>query len=109
MNKKKVKSIRKQIISGYSRVILVMCLLVVISLVSLVQVGRDYRIVASNRNNQADTKSALAKHYEWREQLTESLQNGTPFTGSLDPNACLLGKWKMPEEWRRYWIFPIML
>lgn len=93
MNKKKVKSIRKQIISGYSRVILVMCLLVVISLVSLVQVGRDYRIVASNRNNQADTKSALAKHYEWREQLTESLQNGTPFTGSLDPNACLLGKW----------------
>ena len=43
MNKKKVKSIRKQIISGYSRVILVMCLLVVISLVSLVQVGRDYR------------------------------------------------------------------
>ena len=38
MNKKKVKSIRKQIMSGYSRVILVMCLLVVISLVSLVQV-----------------------------------------------------------------------
>lgn len=93
MKKKKVKSIRKQIISGYSRVILVMCLLVVISLVSLVQVNRDYRMVSQNRNNQADTKSALAKHYEWLELFNESILNGTEFTGSLDHNTCLLGKW----------------
>lgn len=93
MNKKKVKSIRKQIISGYSRVIMVMCLLVVISLVSLIQVNRNYRIVSQNRNNQADTKSALAKHYEWLESYNESIQNGTEFTGSLDHTTCLLGKW----------------
>ena len=63
MKEKKVKSIRKQILSGYSRVIWVMCLLVIISLISLMQVNKDYHVVSNNRNNQADTQSALAKHY----------------------------------------------
>ncbi len=93
MKEKKVKSIRKQILSGYSRVIWVMCLLVIISLISLMQVNKDYHVVSNNRNNQADTQSALAKHYEWMEMYNESLQNGTSFSGSLDPNTCLLGKW----------------
>lgn len=93
MKEKKVKSIRKQILSGYSRVIWVMCLLVIISLISLIQVNKDYHIVSNNRNNQADTQSALAKHYEWMELYSASLQNGTSFSGSLDPNTCLLGKW----------------
>lgn len=93
MKEKKVKSIRKQILSGYSRVIWVMCLLVIISLISLIQVNKDYHVVSNNRNNQADTQSALAKHYEWMEMYNESLQNGTSFSGSLDPNTCLLGKW----------------
>ena len=82
--KKKIKSIRRQIISGYSKVILVMCLLVAVSLISLTRVSRDYHVVSNNRNNQADTQSALAKHYEWLETYTESIQNGTQFTGSLD-------------------------
>lgn len=93
MKEKKVKSIRKQILSGYSRVIWVMCLLVIISLISLMQVNKDYHVVSNNRNNQADTQSALAKHYEWMEMYNVSLQNGTTFSGSLDPNTCLLGKW----------------
>ena len=91
--KKKIKSIRRQIISGYSKVILVMCLLVAVSLISLTRVSRDYHVVSNNRNNQADTQSALAKHYVWLETYTESIQNGTQFTGSLDYNTCLLGKW----------------
>ena len=77
MKEKKVKSIRKQILSGYSRVIWVMCLLVIISLISLMQVNKDYHVVSNNRNNQADTQSALAKHYEWMEMYNVSLQNGT--------------------------------
>lgn len=93
MKKKKVNSIRKQILTGYKRVILVMCLLVVISLISLVQIGRDYHVVSDNRDHQADTQSALAKHYEWLEMYKESIQNGTDFKGSLDPTTCLLGKW----------------
>ena len=91
MKKKKVNSIRKQILSGYRHVILVMCLLVVVSLVSLIQISRDYRTVSSNRNNQAATQSALAKHYEWLEMFNQSILNGTEFEGSLDYNTCLLG------------------
>ncbi len=93
MKKKKVNSIRKQILSGYRHVILVMCLLVVVSLVSLIQISRDYRVVSSNRDNQAATQTALAKHYEWLELFNESILNGTEFEGSLDYNTCLLGQW----------------
>lgn len=93
MKKKKVNSIRKQILSGYRHVILVMCLLVAVSLISLIQISRDYRVVSSNRDNEAATQSALAKHYEWLELYNESILNGTEFTGSLDYNTCLLGQW----------------
>ena len=70
-----------------------MCLLVVISLISLIRISQDYRVVSNNRNNQADTQSALAKHYEWLEQFNESILNGVEFKGSLDHKTCLLGKW----------------
>ena len=93
MKKKKINSIRKQILSGYRHVILVMCLLVAVSLVSLIQISRNYRVVSNNRDNQAATQSALAKHYEWLEMYNESIVNGTEFKGSLDYNTCLLGQW----------------
>lgn len=93
MKKKKNNSIRKQILSGYRHVILVMCLLVAVSLISLIQISRNYRVVSNNRDNQAATQSALAKHYEWLEMYNESILNGTEFKGSLDYNTCLLGQW----------------
>lgn len=91
--KKRVNSIRKQIMTGYGRVIMIMFLLVAVSLISLLQIGRDYRVVSENRNNQAATQSALAKHYQWLEMFQESILDGAEFQGSLDYNTCLLGKW----------------
>lgn len=70
-----------------------MCLLVAVSLISLIQISRNYRVVSNNRDNQAATQSALAKHYEWLEMYNESIVNGTEFKGSLDYNTCLLGQW----------------
>lgn len=70
-----------------------MCLLVAVSLISLIQISRNYRVVSNNRDNQAATQSALAKHYEWLEMYNESILNGTEFKGSLDYNTCLLGQW----------------
>ncbi len=90
---KKDKSVRKQILLGYSRIILVMILLVILSLCSLMLINKNYHEVSSNRDNQASTQSALAKHYEWLESFSESIQNGTEFKGSLDHNNCLLGQW----------------
>lgn len=91
--KKKVNSIRKQIMSGYIQVILIMFVLVAVSLISLIQISRDYRVVSDNRDNQAATQTALAMHYQWRELLQESIVEGTDFQGSLDSKACLLGRW----------------
>ena len=87
------RSIRKQIISGYSRIILLMFFLVVLVIASLVQIRQSYQKVSRNRDNQASTQAALAKHYEWLEMLNESIQSGNSFRGSLDHNTCLLGKW----------------
>ena len=90
---KKDKSIRKQILLGYSRIILVMILLVVLSLLSLMQISRNYNKVSNDYKNQANTQAALAKHYEWLDLFSESIQYGTEFKGSLDFNTCLLGQW----------------
>ena len=91
--KKRSNSIRKQIMLGYSRIILVVFLLVALLLVSLFLIRRDYRAVSRSQDNRASTQAALAKHYEWLELFSESLQDGSTFQGSLDHNTCLLGQW----------------
>ncbi len=91
--KKGSRTIRQQIFSGYSRIILLMFCLVALVLVSLVQIRNDYRAVSNNRDNQASTQSALAKHYAWLEEFNESIQNASTFQGSLDHTTCLLGQW----------------
>jgi len=91
--KKKSRSIRTQIMRGYSRIILVMFLLVVLLILALFQIRQDYLAVSRNQSNQASTQTALAKHYQWLEMLSESIQDGIPFQGSLDSYTCLLGKW----------------
>jgi len=70
-----------------------MCLLVAVSLISLMQINKDYRKVSDNRSNQVSTQNILTKHYEWLEKLNESIQEGIEFSGSLDHNTCLLGQW----------------
>ena len=91
--KKESRTIRQQIFSGYSRIILLMFCLVALVLASLVQIRNDYRAVSNNRDNQASTQSALAKHYAWLEEFNESIQNASTFQGSLDHTTCLLGQW----------------
>lgn len=96
--KNKVKSVRQQILSGYLMIILVMCLLVALSLLSLMGINWNYQKVSNNRNNQASTQTALTKHYEWLELFNESIQNGMEFKGSLNHTSCLLGKWIAQTE-----------
>ncbi|MDE7243097.1 MAG: CZB domain-containing protein, partial [Oscillospiraceae bacterium] len=91
--KKGSNSIRKQIMSGYFRIIVAVFLLVALLLISLFQIRQRYQSVSRSEANRASTLSALAKHYEWLELLSESIQEGTIFEGSLDPNTCLLGQW----------------
>lgn len=89
----KSKSLQKQIMLGYSRIILVVFLLIALVLASLFLIRRDYLAVSRNQDNRASTLTALAKHHEWIELLSESLQEGSTFQGSLDHNTCVLGQW----------------
>ena len=40
----------------------------------------------------------LSAHNDWRHALSETVYNGTAFTGSLDPATCALGAWLNGEE-----------
>ena len=91
--KKEKNSIRKQILSGYLRIIIAVFLLVAVLLVSLFQIRQKYLSVSRSEENRASTMAALSKHYEWLELLSESIQEGTIFGGSLDPTSCTLGQW----------------
>ena len=46
----------------------------------------------------ASIASILNAHYIWRHSLSESVYSGEPFTGSLDPGTCALGKWLESDE-----------
>ncbi|MCI8844612.1 MAG: HAMP domain-containing protein [Oscillospiraceae bacterium] len=99
--KKGSRSIRHQIFSGYSRIIVLMFCMVALMIVSLVQIQKDYRAVTGNQSNQASTQAALAKHYAWLEQLNKSIQDGSTFQGGLSHTACILGQWSAsvsPED-----------
>ncbi len=38
-------------------------------------------------------QTAETAHYKWSANLSHALYAGTEFTGSVDPTACILGKW----------------
>lgn len=92
--KKTVKnSLKKQISSGYITIVAVMLVLFLASLAYLYVIYNSYQDVAQNRSDQSSTQEAVAAHYQWVENLSSSIQTGQPFTGSLDPATCSLGKW----------------
>jgi len=55
---------------------------------NMVELNRQY----------GDFNDILGKHYMWRNVITESVLNGAEFTGSIDPDTCVLGKWLNSEN-----------
>jgi methyl-accepting chemotaxis protein len=50
------------------------------------------------QNRVTGISNVLNAHYIWRQGLTETVLTGSEFKGSLDPNACALGKWLQSPE-----------
>ena len=46
----------------------------------------------------ASVASILNAHYAWRHGLSEAVYSEAEFTGSIDPAACVLGKWLSSDE-----------
>ena len=47
---------------------------------------------------ESSVSEILNAHFNWRHTLSESVYNGSVFTGSLDPTACSLGIWLRGDE-----------
>ena len=45
------------------------------------------------QRDSATVEEVLKFQYKWGQDLTETILSGSPFTGSLDPRNCLVGKW----------------
>ena len=53
--------------------------------------------VVSNNQVTARSYAAEAAHYKWAVGLSDTIFQGTAFTGSTDPTACGLGQWLYGE------------
>lgn len=87
------RTIQRQIFKGYFLFAGIALLLVLISILMMVQIRREYEEVASYQDHQQEAQSVIAAHYKWLEQLSDSITTGADFAGSLDPETCALGKW----------------
>lgn len=87
------KSIRKRIVEGYLRVILLSALLGVITIVSLGILFVFYGNMTSLDEERVALSNTIDSHHQWRSDLINSLETGSDFTGSLDPETCSFGQW----------------
>ena len=92
-DRRQEKTIQRQIFNGYFLFSGIVLLLVVISVLMMTAIRREYEDVASYQDHQQEAQSVIAAHYKWLEQLSESITTGTDFEGSLDPETCALGQW----------------
>ena len=87
------KSIRKRIMEGYLTVTLLSALVGVITVISLSVLFVFYANITRLDEERATLSNTISTHYQWRSDLIRSLENGSSFTGSLDPKTCSFGKW----------------
>lgn len=89
----KPRTIKAQITSGYSIMILITIIFAIVTISYMFAINLSYQNVNLNRNDQIATQKAVTAHYKWLEDLSESLETGKSFSGSLDPSTCALGQW----------------
>lgn len=86
-------TIQGQVLRGYMALTLVIVFLVVINMVFLGIIEHDYGQVTAYQAQQCDAQGVVTAHYQWLEQLSDSITTGVEFKGSLDPDRCALGQW----------------
>lgn len=87
------KTIRERILSGYLKVVFIIMALIVVSLGFLIAVERGYKDASHYQTQQSTAQEVMTSHYKWLNSLSQSILDGTEFTGSLNPDTCSLGKW----------------
>lgn len=87
------KTIRYQILRSFSILTGVIILLVGISFLFFRLSTNNYDKAISFQRQQYAAQQVISAHYQWLEQLSDSITTGNKFEGSLDPSSCALGQW----------------
>jgi len=90
--------IRIKLFGGFSIVVVIGVLLGTVGYYSnmkLTSSSQDILLLSEVRMN---VTSILNAHFLWREQLLDTVYTGAEFKGSLDSNACSLGKYLNSDE-----------
>lgn len=100
----KSRTIQYQILNGYFILTGIIAFLVIVSMVSFSITNKGYAQTIICHQQQEQAQKVIAAHYQWLEQLSDSVTTGSEFEGSLDPNGCALGKWiaNSEDEMKRY-------
>jgi len=90
--------IRTKLVGGFAIVALIGFFLGVVGLYSNRQLTNASEDIIHITEVEASVSSILNSHFNWRQALMETVYTGIPFTGSLDPATCSLGKWLGSSE-----------
>ncbi|MDR1736723.1 MAG: methyl-accepting chemotaxis protein [Oscillospiraceae bacterium] len=93
--------IRAKILAGFLGAVLFSVILGVAGIGSTNALAGIAAELNAHQSESAGISSVLNAHYVWLQGLTESVLNGTRFTGSLDSTTCALGKWQTSGEAQR--------
>ena len=91
-------TIRAKILKGFIIVFIIGALLGTIGIVSSQMFTGRARELGEYQYQAAKFTEVINAHYNWRNNLTQSVLSGTEFKGSLDPETCVLGSWLHSEE-----------
>ena len=91
-------NIQAKLVGGFSIIALIGAFLGITGLYNNNKLTNSAEDIIHVTEIEANVSSILSSHYNWRHNLTESVYSEKPFTGSLDPNTCSLGKWLLSDE-----------
>ena len=86
-------TIRGKIQLGFIMASILGLIIGVIGFVSTRAISSTIRELRVSSDYVYDLERILDGHYSWRNNLTDSIITGAPFTGTLDPTSCVLGEW----------------
>jgi methyl-accepting chemotaxis protein len=90
--------IRTKLFGGFSIIAVIGIFLGAVGLYSDKDLTSSSEDMLHLEETKSNISSILNSHYVWRHGLSETVYTGTPFTGSLDPTTCSLGKWLNGDE-----------
>lgn len=86
-------TIYNRILRGYNMVTRINIMMVFLSIILMFVIRSNYIDVMYYQDQQSETQKVITAHYKWLGMLNSSIVTAEEFTGSLNPNTCIFGKW----------------